>query len=198
MKTPALLASLSLLALAACATSSERRAPPAAAGAAVEAGPARTERPVDAAVAKAQFERLKSLAGEWSGTFGEGAEAGPGETRFRLTAGGSVVEETLFSGTPHEMVTMYHLDGGSLVLTHYCAAQNQPRMVARSSAADRDSKTIRFDFASLGNGDAAKDGHMHQAEMTIDGDSLKTAWTFFVEGKPAEVAKFDLRRKAKD
>ena len=195
MKTPTLLLTLPL-ALAACASSPERRAPPTVAGAAVEAGPARAERPADAAVASAQFERIKGLAGAWSGTFGEGAEAGAGETGFRVTAGGSVVEERLFPGTPQEMVTMYHLDGGELVLTHYCAARNQPRMVARSGAADRDSKTIRFDFASLGNGDAAKDGHMHQAEITIDGDSLKTAWTFFVEGKPAEVARFDLRRKA--
>jgi hypothetical protein len=197
MKTPATLASLPLLVLAACASPAERRAPPAVAGAAVEAGPARAERPVDPAVARAQFERIKGLAGEWSGAFGEGAEAGTGETRFRVTAGGSTVEETLFPGTPHEMITMYHLDGGQLVLTHYCAAQNQPRMVARSGAADRDAKTIRFDFAGLGNGDPTRDGHMHEAEITIDGNSLKTAWTFYQDGKPAEVARFDLKRKEK-
>jgi len=32
----------------------------------------------------------------------------------------------------HEsMVTMYHLDKGRVMMTHYCSAQNQPRMQAR-------------------------------------------------------------------
>ena len=146
-------------------------------------------------VARVQFERIVALAGDWSGKFGEGAEAGPGATKFRVTAGGSVVEETLFAGTSHEMVTMYHLDGGRLVLTHYCAAGNQPRMVARSTEADRDSKTIRFDFAGAGNLASPDDGHMHEAVMTIDGDHLVSAWTFYEKGEPTEVARFDLRRK---
>ena len=145
-------------------------------------------------VARAQFERIRSLAGAWKGTFGSGESVGPGETRFRLTAGGSAVEEVLFPGTPHEMVTFYHLDGERLVLTHYCSAGNQPRMVARSGARDLGAKTIRFDFAGATTLASPYAGHMHEAELTIDDDRLTTRWTFYEGGEPAEVARFDLVR----
>ena len=50
---------------------------------------------------------------------------------YRVTAAGSAVMEVLFPGTDHEMVTVYHQDGDDLILTHYCAAGNQPRMKCR-------------------------------------------------------------------
>ena len=34
------------------------------------------------------------------------------------------------SGTPHEMITMFHMDQAELLATHYCSAHNQPRMRA--------------------------------------------------------------------
>jgi len=40
------------------------------------------------------------------------------------------VIEKLFAGQPKEMTTIYHLDGGQLVLAHYCSLGNQPHMVA--------------------------------------------------------------------
>src|SRR5687768_10780544 len=70
--------------------------------------------------AKAAFERIKQLAGDWM-------EKDPKTgkemvmTRFRVTANGTAVEEIVMPGAPHEMVTIYHLDGDSLLLTHYCA-----------------------------------------------------------------------------
>src|SRR5690606_1922102 len=54
----------------------------------------------------------------------------PTEVRYRITGGGSAVEEVLFPGTEHEMVSLYHRDGPFLLMTHYCAAGNQPRMRA--------------------------------------------------------------------
>ena len=49
---------------------------------------------------------------------------------IKVTAGGSAVHETLFPGSAHEMVSVYHLDGADLVMTHFCALGNQPRMKA--------------------------------------------------------------------
>ncbi len=36
----------------------------------------------------------------------------------------------MYPGMEHEMTNMYTLDGNTLVMTHYCAGGNQPRMRA--------------------------------------------------------------------
>lgn len=150
----------------------------------------------DVTVAKAQFERIKSLAGEWSGTFGDAGQAVPAEIRYRVTAGGSAVEETMAPGSEYEMVTLYHLDGGRLMLTHYCAAGNQPRMVAQPAAMSGEHPTIHFDFVDATNLASPMDGHMHQAEIEFDGSNhIESRWTYFKDGKPGENARFDLVRK---
>jgi hypothetical protein len=90
------------------------------------ASPVRAQAPsVDG---KAAFERLKTLAGTWQGQAGHGPADQAATVTYRVASGGSVVEETLFPGTPHEMISMYHLVDGQLVMTHYCAMANQPRM----------------------------------------------------------------------
>jgi len=146
--------------------------------------------------AERQFETIKSLEGTWAGKAAhEGGEGFPVEVRYRVTAAGSAVEETLFPGTDHEMVTLYHLDGDRLMLTHYCSAGNQPTMVAEK--APEGSKTIRFRFLRATNMRSNADAHMHQAEMTLDGEKLKSQWTMFQDGKPTEEARFELTRKTK-
>jgi hypothetical protein len=47
---------------------------------------------------------------------------------YTLTGGGSVLMEVLGG-----MSTAYHLDNGTLMLTHYCGAGNQPRMRVKAS-----------------------------------------------------------------
>src|SRR5437016_2498688 len=77
----------------------------------------------------AEFNQLKQLQGQWTGTQVGGQPNKMPEqvsTSFRLTSGGSAIEETLGSGTPHEMVDMYVDEGGKLAMTHYCAMGNQP------------------------------------------------------------------------
>src|SRR5712671_2955032 len=76
-----------------------------------------------------EFEKLKTLVGTWKGEADMGQ--GPVEmtVHYRLLAGGSVLEERVFSGTPNEMVTMYYEKGGKLALTHYCVFGNRPGML---------------------------------------------------------------------
>src|SRR5258708_4442203 len=83
----------------------------------------------------ADFERLKSLIGVWQGT--ETGGHGPADVRveYRLTAGGSALEEKLFPGTPHEMVSVYYDEDGKLGMTHYCMLGNHPRMTLTKSTA---------------------------------------------------------------
>jgi len=151
------------------------------------------DQPSAAKLAQAQFAQLKGLAGEWTGQGGHEVGDHDATVSYKLTAAGSTVMETIFAGTPHEMVTMYHLDGDALVLTHYCALGNQPRM---KSAPSGDPKKLVFRFLDGTNLDAAKDMHMHEAtiELVAD-DHIRSAWTSYTNGKPDSTAKFDLKRK---
>src|SRR5688500_18749339 len=88
-----------------------------------------------ASLASSRLESLKQLAGDWVAVGKDGKPTGDVVATIKVTAAGTVVQETLFPGTEHEMVTMYHLDGEDLILTHYCAAGNQPRMKAEPAAA---------------------------------------------------------------
>jgi hypothetical protein len=92
---------------------------------------------------RAAFEQMKALAGQWQGhvTTPDGPAAA---VVYELTANGSAVTEKLFPGTSHEMLSVYFMDGKDLVLTHYCAMANQPRMkLVRASA---NPTTLTFDF----------------------------------------------------
>ncbi len=147
--------------------------------------------------AKSQFELIKKLAGEWNGkaSFDEAGKTGGMDTTviYRVTSAGSAVMETLFPGTDHEMITMYHLNGDDLLLTHYCAAGNQPRMKAGASDSP---KRFAFKFIDGTNLDKAKDHYMGEATIEItDDDHIKSEWVSFMGGKKAHVAKFDLKRK---
>jgi hypothetical protein len=156
------------------------------------AGVAAGEEPAKPAVeAKAVFERLKTLAGDWSAAI-EGQNE-PGKVRYRVTAGGSVLMETLFPETPHEMVTMYHLDGEELKLTHYCAAKNQPRLKLDRAASTADALVFVFDGGT--NFDPAKDIHMHEAKIAFGGDGKVTSrWNAYQAGKLLHSANFALSR----
>jgi hypothetical protein len=172
-----------------------RKTAAALALAALALGAAVPARSADAAKASLPaLERFKALAGDWvAGEDGEMAKKGELVSRYAVTAGGSAVVETHFPGTPHEMVTVYHADGGDLVLTHYCIEGNQPRLRARSP------KGSRFDFAFDGgaNIDPRHDRHMNSARIELVGDDeIRSEWTELAEGKPVLVVKSRLVRKA--
>src|SRR5438034_8262878 len=68
--------------------------------------------------AAATLERIKKLQGTWATAPAEGQPAM--SIVFRPTAGGTAVIETMFGGTPKEMINLYTADGDKIVLTHYC------------------------------------------------------------------------------
>jgi len=153
--------------------------------------PVRAEGP--AVEPKAAFERLKSLAGTWEGQAGDGQPGMAATVTYRVASGGSVVEETLFPGSPHEMISMYHLADGHLVMTHYCSMANQPRMRldARASTADR----LVFAFDGGTNFDPARDTHVHSGVLEWKGDAVHADWAVWTGGKEAAHNVFELRRK---
>lgn len=172
----------------------------AAAAMVFAAGPAK---PVTAQEA---FALLKGLAGEWQGKAmdkdsgptipqGDAAQSiGPAvSVTYRITANGSVVLETLFPGSEHEMLTLYHLDNNKLVLTHYCAMGNQPRMeLDPASNAER----LVFNFAGGSNLDAGKDMHMHTGRIgLVAPDRLENEWDTYRGTEKIDTKKFFLERK---
>lgn len=143
----------------------------------------------------AGLERLKALAGEWvSAEDGAMAKKGALVARYVVTASGSAVVETVFPGSAHEMVTVYHADGPDLVLSHYCVNANQPRMRARAAPGNR----IEFAFDGGTNIDPARDRHMNSAVIDlVSPDEIRGQWTELAGGKVAFVAKTHLVRKTR-
>ena len=78
----------------------------------------------------ASFDKMKTLDGAWVGNMLDGGKEYPATTRFAMVSDGSALMSWLGEGTPYEMVTVFHMDGPRLMATHYCAAHNQPRLVA--------------------------------------------------------------------
>ncbi len=146
--------------------------------------------------AKAAFTHLKTLTGTWKNKIGGDSEhEHPGDSRvtYRLTGAGSALVETDFPESDHEMVSVYHLDGEDLRLTHYCAAGNQPHLKL-----DRASSTpTRFVFVFDGgtNLDPAKDMHIHGMTMSFGKDgAVDCAWEGYENGKKKGTTHFQLSR----
>jgi hypothetical protein len=130
------------------------------------------------------LEKMKSLVGTWVEADKDGKPTDKVVSVIRLTAGGSAVHETYSPGRPDEMVSVYHLDKGDLIMTHYCVLGNQPRMKADPKSP---SNQIRWEFAGGTNFNPAKDMHMHEAVLTfVDADHIELAGVAWVDGKPAD------------
>ncbi len=136
------------------------------------------------------FDKIKGLEGEWTGKNSGGMAV---TSNFRTTSAGSAVIQMLGEGVDHEMPTVYHMDGDRLMMTHYCAAKNQPRMVL---APGQDSaKTMKFDFLDVTNLSGPDAGHMRQVVFTfIDKDHFRQDWTYREKGKDSTEV-FDFVRK---
>ncbi|QEL15037.1 aldo-keto reductase family protein [Limnoglobus roseus] len=134
--------------------------------------------------AQTGLDRIKKLAGTWVEADKDGKPTDKVVSVVKVIAAGSVVQETSFPGQPMEMVSMYHLDKGELIMTHYCALGNQPRMKADPKSA---ANQIKWEFAGGTNLDPAKDMHMHAATVTfVDDDHIEIAGEAWDGGKPAE------------
>ena len=140
----------------------------------------------------ASFDKMKTLDGAWGGTMAEGAKEYPATTRFMMVSDGSALMSWLGEGTPEEMVTIFHMDGPSLMATHYCAAHNQPRMVATPSG---DPNRVTFKFKD-GTNIGPNDGHMQDVAFVFDGpDHHIQEWTYVDNHGKLSTGRFDFRRK---
>ena len=90
-----------------------------------------------------------------------------------------------------EMITVYYIDRGDLVLTHYCIAHNQPHM--RATRYDSQNGELAFDFVSSANMATGGEGHMHSEKIRfLDDDHLSSEWQYVEAGSPKfkEISQF--------
>jgi hypothetical protein len=139
--------------------------------------------------AQKSFDQLKSLAGSWEGKNSMGQSV---EVSYRMTAGGSALMSEIV-GHGETMISMINFDGPNrLLLTHYCAVGNQPRMQASASP---DGKAVTFNFLDATNLDSPQSGHMDHVVIALLGPDHHTEeWNFIDHGKEIKEF-FDLTRK---
>jgi hypothetical protein len=141
--------------------------------------------------AQKSYSQLKVLAGSWTGTNSAG---GPLSVSFRETSAGSALLNEVHVGNSdaEDMISMFHLDGSRLMLTHYCTAGNQPRMVGHAS---RDGRTITFDFLDATNLPNWDDGHMWRVVFSLlDANHHTETWIYLDHGKNTTEV-YDLHRR---
>ena len=141
--------------------------------------------------AKAAFERMKTLVGAWQGSHTK--PDGPAmEVDYRLTSNGTALVERLFAGTTHEMTSVYHLEGSDLVITHYCAMGNQPRMKLVAGGKDGD---LRFDFVDGTNLAPATSTHIPGGRIsTTAPDRFEADWYVWSQGKQTTTHRLFMKR----
>ena len=147
--------------------------------------------PVNPKPGSPEFERMKTLVGTWNGKTDMGQGPIDLTVQYRLLAGGSVLEERVFAGTPNEMITMYYDNGGKLALTHYCVLGNRPGMLLKSS----DSKTLKFDFDATCGINPTTESHMHALTINFDdANTITSSCKAFMDGKEVPEKPTTLKR----
>ena len=154
---------------------------------------------VDKAVpsdAQKSFDKLKTLAGSWEGhpkivpPVPELDDKSVHVTFRVASKGHTLMHDLKIESLPDNPITMLVVDADRLLLTHYCDADNRPRMVGKMSA---DGKTVEFEFLDI-SGDV-KPGHMHHAVFTfVDENHHIEEWTFMMPGDNPMRVRFDLKR----
>lgn len=129
------------------------------------------------------------LVGDWQSAGPDGAQRLALHTH--RTAAGTAVCETMFPGSPHEMVNMYHLDGETLVMTHYCAAGNQPRLEATHT----DGNSVELKMRDVTNRLSPDESYMGYLKITfVDDDHLVEEWKNYSGSKELGTVKFEYTR----
>lgn len=146
--------------------------------------------PVVRAADNPGFDKVKTLVGDWEGKAPDGK---PVRVSYRLVSSGTALMETLGPGGESEMVTIYTADADRVALTHYCNANNQPRM--RSAPVGGIPQKLDFSFVGATNLASPTAGHMHNLTVTFeDKDHFTQMWTWR-EGLKERTTTFHFTRK---
>lgn len=134
---------------------------------------------------KLLFDRLRALEGKWDGT-ARWIEIPDSEFKMRavysLTGRGTAIVEDLISEGVTTMTSVYHLDGDTLRMTHYCGAGNQPRL--KALADQRKTDRIKFQILDVTNLVSPDSAHVVGAEIIFqDRSNITLSFDFVRQGK---------------
>ena len=153
--------------------------------------------PSERVVSQADYERLKSLSGDWFLVSGVrlGVELEPNLEdpflTYAVSSGGHSVVEKLFAGKPNEMTSVYYLDSGRLMMHHYCSLGNQPRMIAVADPGDE----IAFRLIGVSNMKDENELHISSHALEFNGpDELTAVWGATQEGVSGGGSRYTVRR----
>jgi len=143
---------------------------------------------------KAIYDRIVSLAGDWTGHM-EDPLAGPQVTaRFEVVSGGKAVIEYQNPTGSLPMVTVYFLASGKLRAVQYSPAGNQPTYKLGSGST---TELAELEFDGGTGFDADHDGHVHKGELRfVSPERIEHRWFHYVGPKEQGVTQWFLERKA--
>src|SRR4029077_2109940 len=127
--------------------------------------------------------QIKALTGNWSGTFqwtGGRNDSGSMKATYLVTGNRSAVVKMLKTDSAPVMTSVYHLDGHDLRMTHFCGAQNQPRLKARRI--DLDHGAIDFEFVDATNLRSSDAPHVRRLEIRLVDANHLTLTLLFQSG----------------
>jgi hypothetical protein len=157
-----------------------------------------SEAPDNSSAAAAALARIRALAGDWEGTVewtGARTDKGRMNVSYYVTGYGSAVVENLSGDGPPSMTSVYHLDGADLRMTHYCGAQNQPRLKAKR--VDLAQGAVDFEFVDITNLKSPDAPHVYGEELRF-GDADHMTLTFLFEsGGQKSRERIELKRVAR-
>jgi hypothetical protein len=141
---------------------------------------------------KAIYDRIVSLAGDWSGHMEDPLSGPPVVVRYEIASGGKAVIEHQQPSGSLPVVTVYFLAAGKLRATQYSPAGNQPAYkLGGESTAD----VVQLAFDGGTGFDADHDGHVHQGEIRfVSPERIELRWFHYVGPKEQGVTHWFLER----
>jgi uncharacterized protein YndB with AHSA1/START domain len=132
------------------------------------------------------FTRLRSLVGDWRGVTESGRQF---VVSYRLTANDTVLVESWTMSPTRQSMTVYHMDGDTLLATHYCPQGNQPRLEYRDASSN---ERLHFTFRDATNLPDPNVAHQHEFWIRFHADGAFARNETYVEnGVPgSETATF--------
>ena len=118
-------------------------------------------------LSKVYYEKIKELEGIWQGPYEwTGAKTGNGKLKVKYSTtgyGSSIVEDIIAEDGTVSMTSVYHMDSDDLRMTHYCAANNHPRLIAKSM--DNSGKYVDFEMVDITNLKSKDSGHVYGVRL---------------------------------